>query len=109
MRTPAGSECPYYYADFYRGRTVQECRLLPRSGDSLEWEEQTCAICPVPDIVRANRCPNMVLHARLVRRWFKQRVLVSAYCTHVQEEVADPYVGCGHCHPDAATLLVSEK
>ena len=25
MRTPANTECPYYYEDFYRGRSAQEC------------------------------------------------------------------------------------
>ena len=31
MRTPANTECPYYYEDFYRGRSTQECRLVGRN------------------------------------------------------------------------------
>jgi hypothetical protein len=109
MRTPAGKECRYYYQDFHRGRSIQECRLLARSSDSLPWEPKACQICPVPDILRANGCPHMQLRARLVRRWFRRRMEVSAYCTDQQVEVADPYVGCGHCHPDAARVLAPEE
>ena len=35
MRTPAGTECPYYYADYYRGRSKQECRLIDRLGKEV--------------------------------------------------------------------------
>ena len=108
MRTPAGKECRYYYEDFHRGRSIQECRLLARSSDSLPWEPKVCQICPVPEILRANSCPHMELRARLVRRWFRRRMEVAAYCTDHHVEVADPYVGCGHCHPDAARVLASE-
>ena len=108
MRTPAGKECRFYYEDFHRGRSIQECRLLARSSDSLPWEPKVCQICPVPEILRANSCPHMQLRARLVRRWFRRRMEVAAYCTDHHVEVTDPYVGCGHCHPDAARVLASE-
>ncbi len=109
MRTPAGKECPHYYEDFYRGRAVQECRLLsPRTG-SLPWDPQVCAICPVADILRANHCPAMALRARLVRRWFRRRVVVEAYCNRYQVAVDNPYVGCGHCHPEAAAILSTRE
>lgn len=106
MRTPAGSECPYYYEDFYRGRSTQECRLVGRDSQ-LAWEPKLCSRCPVPGIVRANGCPSMVLEGRVVRRWFGlvRRVEVYAVCTEHQVEVTDPYVGCGHCHPQAAMIL----
>jgi hypothetical protein len=109
MRTPAGKECRYYYEDFHRGRSVQECRLLARSSDSLPWEPKVCRICPVPGILQANSCPHMELRAGLVRRWFRRRVEVTAYCADRQVEVADPYVGCGHCHPEAAWVLAPEE
>ncbi|HEC33114.1 MAG TPA: hypothetical protein ENI37_00155 [Chloroflexi bacterium] len=105
MRTPAGTECPHYYADFHRGRSIQECRLLARSDDSLRWEPRVCATCPVPAILRANGCPHMTLRARLTRRWLRRRVEVEAFCTQYKVAVEDPYVGCGRCHPDAATVL----
>ena len=54
MRTPAGVECGNYYEDFYRGRSVQECRLIERNPSSKQWEPKLCARCPVPGIVRAN-------------------------------------------------------
>lgn len=111
MRTPAGNECPYYYEDFYRGRSHQECRLLQRNPRSEAWQPQLCAHCPVPDILRANSCPNMLLEAQVVRRWFGlvRRVEVYAVCTAHQVEVQDPYVGCGHCHPQAAMILDASK
>ena len=107
MLTPAGTECPYYYADFARGRSTQECRLIGRNPRSERWEPKLCARCPVPAILRANACPRMVLEARVVRRWLGlvHRIEVYAVCTEHQVEVVDPYVGCGHCHPRAATVL----
>jgi hypothetical protein len=107
MRTPADTECPYYYEDFYRGRSTQECRLVGLNPRSERWEPKLCARCPVPAIRRANACPHMVLEARVVRHWLGlvRRVEVYAVCTKHQVEVEDPYVGCGHCHPRAATIL----
>lgn len=106
MRTPAGKDCPYYYADYYRGRTTQECRLLTGRADSLPWEPRVCSICPLPAIVQANHCPVMTLQVRLVRRWLRRRVVVTAYCTRYKVEVENPYVGCGRCHPEAAAIFV---
>jgi hypothetical protein len=107
MRTPAGTECPYYYEDFYRGRSTQECRLIGRNPRSEKWTSSLCAHCPVPSILRANACPHMVLEAQVVRQWLGlvRRVKVYAVCTKYQVEVDDPHVGCGHCHPQAATIL----
>jgi len=111
VRTPAGTECPYYYEDFYRGRSTQECRLIHSNTGSEPWKPKLCARCPVPAIRRANACPNMVLEARVVRRWFGlvHRVEVYAVCVEYQVEVQDPYVGCGHCHPEANRLFEAAK
>ena len=38
-----------------------------------------------------------------------RRVEVYAVCTKYQVEVVDPYVGCGHCHPQAAAILDALK
>jgi len=107
MRTPAGAECPYYYEDFFRGRSTQECRLIQRNPRSEAWQPRLCAGCPVPGILRANACPHMALEGRVVRRWLglARRVEVYAVCAEHQVEVEDPYVGCGHCHPRAATIF----
>jgi hypothetical protein len=54
----------------------------------------------VPDILRANNCPNMVLDARVTRRLLglAQRVEVSGWCKEHFLDVPHPAVGCGHCH-----------
>ena len=99
MRTPAGTECRFYYEDFNRGREIQECRLLRHSSGSQAWTPDLCATCPVPRIAMANACPDMVLEARIGRRWLvRKQVKVDAYCTRTRQRVQDPYVGCGHCH-----------
>jgi hypothetical protein len=99
MRTPAGTECKFYYEDFNRGREVQECRLIDRNPASESWSADLCRSCPVPAILRANACPNMVLDARVRRRWlFIRQVEISAYCRLVEQQVSEPMVGCGHCH-----------
>lgn len=110
MRTPAGKECPYYYEDFHRGRSTQECRLIARNPRSEPWTPNLCARCPVPDILQANACPNMVLEATVKRKWLGlvRKVEVYAVCTEYQVEVEDPYVGCGHCHPEAERVFKAE-
>lgn len=107
MRTPAGTECLYYHEDFFRGRSVQECRLIARNTRSTSWQPSLCKHCKVPAIRRANACPEMVLEAQAVRRWLGlvRCVEVYAVCTKHQVEVENPYIGCGHCHSQAATIL----
>ena len=100
MRVPTtGKECPYFYGDYHRGRQHEECRLIVDSSPS--WEIKHCKTCPVPDIVRANSCPNMILSGEIKSRFFgiKQMVKISAYCTKIHGEVENPYVGCSECHP----------
>jgi hypothetical protein len=97
MQTPAGRECPYYYQDFHRGRSITECRLLgPRSG----WTPDLCRTCPVPGIALANSCREMRLQAEVKSGFlgFGRKVRVSAFCHRVNRPVEDPYVGCGECH-----------
>ena len=99
MKTPAGKECPWFYGDYYRGRNVEECRLLIAS--SQRWTRDLCMTCPGPAIVRANSCEFMKLHASVTRpitAIFQRRVQVSAYCEKVHHGVAEPQIGCGECH-----------
>ena len=99
MITPYGQDCGYYYQDFHRGRSVQECRLVQQKPQNRRWEPSLCRTCPVPGILRANACPQMVLEGRVVRQFlFRRRMQVSAFCLEVLDEVEDPYVGCGRCH-----------
>lgn len=100
MRTPAGFDCKYFYGDYFRGRSVQECRLLQASGQ--KWEASLCKTCPAPGIARANACEFQQLRAVVARPFsaaFTKRVQISAYCEKTQRSVKEPHVGCGECHP----------
>ena len=109
MRTPAGFECKYFYGDYFRGRSTEECRLLQASGQ--KWTPDLCRTCPVPGITRANACPNMVLHGKVEASFlgFRHRVRVTALCNFTHEKVAEPEIGCGHCHEMPVILSDEEK
>ncbi len=114
MRTPEGRECPHYYADVQRWHVGKaECRLLEGQPDATRWTAALCASCPVPDIRRANACPNMVLEAHIGRRpwhfWERARMLVRASCTRTPGPVTDPYVGCGQCHDTLNFVVAGEE
>jgi hypothetical protein len=102
MRTPVGVECRYFYGDYYRGRSNEECRLLSSSIPPQPWTSELCKTCPVPEITRANACEFLRLNARVIRpvtAAFQRRVQVTAYCEKVERAVAQPEIGCGECHP----------
>jgi hypothetical protein len=97
MKTPAGSECKYFYGDYYRGRDHEECRLLGGA-----WTRDMCRTCPVPSIAMANACEFMQLRGEVSRPFaaaFKQRVKVMAFCEKTMRSGFDPHIGCGECHP----------
>jgi hypothetical protein len=100
MRTPAGKECRYYYEDYFRGHSKQECRLLEQNPNGGRWKPGLCRTCSVPDILRQNACPNIVLEGRVHRSMLglRERVQVYAICTRKMTEVENPAVGCGECH-----------
>ena len=101
MRTPAGRECPHYYADFNRHtRDVEECRLIKDNPHSERWHPKDCRKCPVPDIVLANASPDMRLRLTVKSGLFgiTRRLEVEAVCLPTGEKV-DPYVGCPDDHP----------
>jgi hypothetical protein len=102
MKTPAGKECPQYYADFHRGRNVQECRLAGRNPDSAVWRPADCTACPVPDIVRANASETMRLRLTIKNGFlgFGRHNVVEAYCEKHQQRITDPYVGCAACNAE---------
>ncbi|HEC22904.1 MAG TPA: hypothetical protein ENI95_08305 [Chloroflexi bacterium] len=107
MKTPAGKECRYYYEDFHRGRSRQECRLLL----SKAWRPSDCRRCPVPEILWANASEYLELQARIERGFIfglGRRVVVTARCRKHDVEIPDPYVGCELCaaeRPDLLTFL----
>ncbi len=97
MKTPAGSECKYFYGDYYRGRDREECRLL-----GVAWRRDLCRTCPVPSIGMANACEFMQLRGEVTRPLavvFQRRVKVTAFCEKTKRSGFDPHIGCGECHP----------
>lgn len=99
MKTPAGKECPHFYGDYFRGRSVEECRLLKAAGQN--WTRDLCSTCPVPGINQANACEFMQLRTTVGRPLsaaFMRRVQVQAYCEKSEKNVKEPHVGCGECH-----------
>ena len=99
MKTPAGKECQYFYGDYYRGRNIEECRLLESA--SLRWSPDLCETCPVPDITLANACSHMILEPALERPFpfLRRQVRVRPYCNKTRRDGFDPSIGCGECHP----------
>ncbi len=112
MRTPFGQECKYYYADFYRGRNLQACRLAEANPESDAWNPDVCHSCPVPGILRANACEHLVLSGRVVKGLlgFGRKMVIEASCTKTKRAVPEPHIGCGECHADLlAAGLFSEE
>jgi hypothetical protein len=101
MRTPAGTECPHFFGDYYRGREREECRLLKAANPPQKWTPDLCSTCPVPDILSANACPNMILKPEIIRPFpfLKREVRIKPYCIKSQQDVSEPKIGCGQCHP----------
>ena len=99
MRTPAGKECHYYYQNFHRGRSDQECRLVQANSNSPAWQPRDCSNCPVPEILLANSSPDMVLEATVRKGVFglNRRVEVTAFCSKHLVDISSPHVGCPRC------------
>jgi len=106
MRTPAGKECKYYYADFFRGKATQECRLIDENPEGGKWKPNHCLTCPVPGILLANGCPNMILEGRVESSLLglRERVKVTASCTQTMRTVEEPKIGCGECHTELSDV-----
>ena len=102
MITPAGQECRYYYADYFRGREREECRLLGQNPASEPWRPELCKSCPMPGILRANACTHLVLEGQVKKGFLglSRKVEVSAVCSKHLVAVPEPKVGCGHCHEE---------
>lgn len=105
MRTPYGAECRFYYADFNRGRQQQECRLIGPDGQK-KWTPDLCRACPVPRLLLANACPHLVYRGRIEAGLLglNRKIVVTASCSKIHEPVAEPAIGCGHCHESDASF-----
>jgi hypothetical protein len=106
MRTPAGTECSFFYGDYFRGRDLEECRLIGNVPAPKNWSPDLCQKCPVPAIQRANACENMILHGEVKPGFLRmhRQVTVSAYCKKSQLNVKEPEIGCPLCH-DLGVLI----
>ncbi|MRR12100.1 hypothetical protein EG835_06445 [bacterium] len=106
MRTPAGRECIYYYEDFGRGASRQECRILkhPRS---QPWEPSDCSRCRLPQILAANANPHLEVRIHIERGilGLGRRVSVEAWCGLHGPVIDDPLTGCPECNAEADRLL----
>lgn len=100
MKTPAGKECHYFFGDYHRGKDVEACRLIESNPESPAWQPSDCQVCPVPDILHQNSCPNMVLDAVIVKGFLGlgRKVEVKGWCSEYFLDVKEPAIGCGHCH-----------
>lgn len=100
MRTPSGKLCKYYYADFHRGRNVQECRSVKQNADSLRWQPSDCHKCPVPEILNANASSALELKVTISSRLLGilRNIEVVASCNKHQCIVPNPYIGCEPCN-----------
>jgi len=101
MRTPAGRDCPHFYADYNRHtRDIEECRLAKDNPASEPWHPKDCTKCPVPDILLANASPDTQLRLTISAGIFGlfRHVQVDAICLKNGEAV-DPYIGCPDDHP----------
>ena len=85
-------DCPYYFADYQRGRDTEKCRLIERNRENRRpWKRALCDTCPVPEILRRSTCRHLALEASVVKRFgLLDRVEVYAVCTEHIEELADP-------------------
>jgi hypothetical protein len=99
MRTPAGKECIFYYQDFHRGASTQECRLVDANPKSEAWKPSDCAACPVPGILLANSNPNLILEASIKKGFLglNRRIEVHASCSRHLIDVPEPHIGCLQC------------
>ncbi len=111
MKTPAGRECKHYYEDYFRGRDVQECRLVKSNTESLRWHPKDCSKCPIPEILNANASRDMELKLTVASKWlgFVRTMNVSALCLKHDVVIADPYVGCPKCAESNAGLDLFRK
>jgi hypothetical protein len=99
MITPAGKECQYYYQDFHRGHSAQECRLIEQNPASRPWKPEDCTTCPVPGILMSNSSPDLVLKVTVKKGRFglNRKLSVHAFCSRHLIDVPEPHVGCPKC------------
>ncbi|NUQ38888.1 MAG: hypothetical protein HUU23_14045 [Caldilineales bacterium] len=94
--------CRYFFADYHRGRDLEECRLIKRNPASRPWRRPLCDACPVPRILIETNCAEIALEATVTRKWgLFERVEVYAVCARHLIELDDPR-HCPRCAEMAA-------
>lgn len=100
-KMPKPVNCRYFYGDYFRGKNKEECRLLDANPkNERPWQRKHCDSCPVPEIMIASNCRDLVLEAKVERKflWNEQVEVTLAVCTKHMRELSDPL----HC-PDCAS------
>ena len=92
MATNKPVSCRYFYGDYFRGKEKEECRLLTASPNNTRpWKRSLCDACPVPALVIASNCRDLLLEAAVTRKFFRDQVEVTfAVCSKHMLELADP-------------------
>ena len=103
-------DCPYYFADYFRGRELEKCRLIERNPQNRRpWHRSLCNSCPVPGIIKHTTCRHLALEGSVERKLgILDRVSVFAVCTEHVNELKDPR-RCPACEAEAAEKRAAEK
>ena len=103
-------DCPYYFADYFRGRDVEKCRLIERNPENRRpWHRSLCNSCPVPGILKRTTCRHLALEGSVERKLgILDRVSVFAVCTEHIDELKDP-TRCPACEAEAAKEQAAEE
>ncbi len=103
-------DCPYYFADYFRGRDVEKCRLVERNPENRRpWHRSLCDSCPVPGILKQSTCRHLALEGTVERKFgVLDRVSVYAICTEHLGELKDPK-HCPQCEAEMTRERVATK
>lgn len=76
MTTPVN--CRYFYGDYHRGRNFESCRLLESSPDNERpWRRKLCDTCPVPEMLITSNSRDLLLEAKVTRKFLRDQVEVT--------------------------------
>jgi hypothetical protein len=106
VRTPAGTECGFYYEDLHRGATRRECRAVTAPG-SLAWRSSDCERCPVPEILHRAGSPDLGVRIaiRALPLGVARIVRAECWCDRHMLDIDEPLEGCPACRAEAEEVL----
>ncbi len=90
--------CRYFYGDYFRGKNVEECRLLEANpSNQRAWRRKLCDSCPVPETLITSNCRDLGLEAEVQRKFLREQVVITfSACTKHVLELDDPLY-CPKC------------